>query len=66
MKDKNKDCPNHDMVIIESNDYGYFSKCEYCGKTYEYNSNDSSRIIPIALLIGIIGGLLFALVEWIF
>jgi len=37
-------CKKHNMVMIETNNFGYTTQCEQCGKTYTFDSNDNSSV----------------------
>jgi len=47
------------MEIIESHNYGYLSMCKHCGKTFEYDSRDTTGIIKFIIIAKVVGFLLY-------
>ena len=64
---KKRKCNNHRMDMIESNMYGYTSRCDNCKKTYTYCSltyeENFKKAIAIVFLISIVVGLLWVVIE---
>ena len=58
-------CKNHNMEIVEYNDYGYMSQCKECKETDTYDSTDMSGVNNfIAISMGI--GAVIAIIMEIF
>ena len=63
-------CKNHDMKIIETNNYGYTSQCDECGEMNTYSvlsaEDNARKVLAGIALVAILGSIICIVIDKIF